>query len=114
MNWKKGSWRLRVCARGYCDGRASPQRTGEQIIVFYLKQHTHIQGHQLALYNKKFHCRLCQAEISKRTAHILHSVILVQGRMSQTDVTGIVSKLPLPEDYLMEELRHINEAFAQT
>lgn len=47
-------------------------------------------------------------------AHIYQNVMQLRGRMTQSEITEVVSKLPLPEDYLMEELRHIKEVFPLT
>ncbi|KAK6637009.1 hypothetical protein RUM43_010680 [Polyplax serrata] len=63
--------------------------------------------------------RLCQAEIAKRMAHIYCNVIQLQVKKNQTEVNGVqvtnvISKLPLPEDYLMEELRYVKEVFPLT
>lgn len=47
-------------------------------------------------------------------AHIYRNVMQLQGGMTQAEVTEVISKLPLPEDYLMEELRYIKEVFPVT
>lgn len=58
--------------------------------------------------------RLCQAEIAKRTAHLVRTVLILQkGGDEKTIGTSIrvlahlVNQLPLPEDYTKQELQEI-------
>ncbi|XP_012260239.2 nuclear pore complex protein Nup98-Nup96 isoform X2 [Athalia rosae] len=54
--------------------------------------------------------RLCQAEIAKRTAHLVRSLVLLQSdgkRSTSKSLTNLVMQLPLPEDYAQQELHHI-------
>lgn len=58
--------------------------------------------------------RLCQAEIAKRTAHLVRTVLILQrggdGKTIGTSVrvlAHLVNQLPLPEDYTKQELQEI-------
>lgn len=58
--------------------------------------------------------RLCQAEIAKRTAHLVRTVLILQkGDDEKTIGTSVrvlahlVTQLPLPEDYIKQELQEI-------
>ena len=55
--------------------------------------------------------RLCQSEIAKKMAHLTRVVLQLQGddEQSHTEVLSqILAQLPLPDDYMLQELRTLN------
>lgn len=60
-----------------------------------------------------FH-RLCQSEIAKRTANLVRAAIALQrGEPGVTSrvLAHLVTQLPLPEDYALQELRQLVETW---
>ncbi|XP_032667417.1 nuclear pore complex protein Nup98-Nup96 isoform X2 [Odontomachus brunneus] len=54
--------------------------------------------------------RLCQAEIAKRTLHLVRNLLILQKNDSRSVsklLVRLISQLPLPEDYAQQELRPI-------
>ncbi|KAJ9574028.1 hypothetical protein L9F63_008554, partial [Diploptera punctata] len=54
--------------------------------------------------------KLCQSEIAKRTMHVVRNVLMLQKGeygVSPRVLAHLVSQLPLPEDYALQELRQV-------
>ena len=53
--------------------------------------------------------RLCQSEIAKKMAHLTRVVLELENNESQSEILAQnLAQLPLPDDYMLQELRTIN------
>lgn len=53
--------------------------------------------------------RLCQSEIAKRMAHLTRVVLELENSPQQSEILAQnLAQLPLPDDYMLQELRTIN------
>lgn len=54
--------------------------------------------------------RLCQSEIAKKIAHLTRAVLNLQGgNQNQSEILAQnLAQLPLPDDYMLQELRTLN------
>ena len=54
--------------------------------------------------------RLCQSEIAKKMAYLTRAILNLQGeKQNQTEILAQnLAQLPLPDDYMLQELRTLN------
>ena len=58
--------------------------------------------------------RLCQSEIAKRMAHLTRVVLEMENSGQQSEILAQnLAQLPLPDDYMLQELRTINRIHMQ-
>ncbi|XP_075227929.1 nuclear pore complex protein Nup98-96 [Lycorma delicatula] len=59
--------------------------------------------------------RLCQAEIAKRTAHLVYNLFILQRKEGDIDsvcrLAKLITQLPLPEDYSHQEMHQLVSSY---
>lgn len=62
-----------------------------------------------------FFFRLCQAEIAKRTAHLVYNLFILQRKEGDDEsvsrLAKLITQLPLPEDYSHQEMHQLVSSY---